>query len=200
MENSGDGEGAFYRRRRSIRLPHYDYAQRGVYFITLCVQHRRSLFGDVIDGSMVLKNLGEIVATEWRRTSKIRPNIAVDEFVVMPNHLHGLIVMEPLRRGVSHTPGGKFRSPAQTVSAIVRGFKGSTTRLINELQGTPGVMLWKRNYYEHIVRDDRELQRIREYIANNPAQWALDRENPEEGVYQYAPTDGIEEIFGGIRP
>lgn len=200
MENSGDGEGAFYRRRRSIRLPHYDYAQRGVYFITLCVQHRRSLFGDVIDGSMVLKNLGEIVATEWRRTSEIRPNIVVDEFVVMPNHLHGLIVMEPLRRGVSHTPGGKFRSPAQTVGAIVRGFKGSTTRLINELQGTPGVMLWQRNYYEHIVRDDRELQRIREYIANNPAQWALDRENPEKGVYQYAPTDGIEEIFGGIRP
>lgn len=200
MENSGDGEGAFYRRRRSIRLPHYDYAQRGVYFITLCVQHRRSLFGDVIDGSMVLKNLGEIVATEWRRTSEIRPNIVVDEFVVMPNHLHGLIVMEPLRRGVSHTPGEKFRSPAQTVGAIVRGFKGSTTRLINELQGTPGVMLWQRNYYEHIVRDDRELQRIREYIANNPAQWALDRENPEEGVYQYAPTDGIEEIFGGIRP
>ena len=200
MENSGDGEGAFYRRRRSIRLPHYDYAQRGVYFITLCVQHRRSLFGDVIDGSMVLKNLGESVATEWRRTSEIRPNIVVDEFVVMPNHLHGLIVMEPLRRGVSHTPGGKFRSPAQTVGAIVRGFKGSTTRLINELQGTPGVMLWQRNYYEHIVRHDRELQRIREYIANNPAQWALDRKNPEEGVFQYAPTDGIEEIFGGIRP
>lgn len=200
MENSGDGEGAFYRLRRSIRLPHYDYAQRGVYFITLCVQHRRSLFGDVIDGSMVLKKLGEIVATEWRRTSEIRPNIVVDEFVVMPNHLHGLIVMEPLRRGVSHTPGGKFRSPAQTVGAIVRGFKGSTTRLINELQGTPGVMLWQRNYYEHIVRDDHELQRIREYIANNPAQWALDRENPEEGVYQYAPTDAIEEIFGGIRP
>src|SRR5690348_7946928 len=97
MEESGEGEGAFYRRGRSIRLPDYDFASRGIYFIYLFGQHRRSLFGDVIDGSMVLNNLGEIVATEWRRTSEIRPNIVVDEFVVMPNHLHGLIVMEPLR-------------------------------------------------------------------------------------------------------
>lgn len=113
MENSGDGEGAFYRRRRSIRLPHYDYAQRGVYFITLCVQHRRSLFGDVIDGSMVLKNLGEIVATEWRRTSEIRPNIVVDEFVVMPNHLHGLIVMEPQEIPFTSTNGRCYRARIQ---------------------------------------------------------------------------------------
>ena len=73
-------------------------------------------------------------------------------------------------------------------------------RLINELRDTRGRTIWQRNYYEHVVRNDHELRCIREYIANNPAQWALDRENPEEGVYQYAPTDGIEEIFGGIRP
>jgi REP element-mobilizing transposase RayT len=158
------------------------------------------LLGDVIDGSMVATDLGRIVATEWRRTAQIRPNLAVDEFVVMPNHLHGLLLMEPFRRGVSHTPCEKIHSPAQTLGGIVRGFKASTTRLINELQGTPGIRLWQRNYYEHIIRNENELARIREYIANNPAQWALDRENPEEGVYQYAPTDGIEKIFGGIRP
>ena len=108
--------------------------------------------------------------------------------------------MEPFRRSVSHTPSDKFHLPAQTLGAIERGIKASTTRLINELQGTPGIRLWQRNYYEHIIRNENELARIREYIANNPAQWALDRENPEEGAYQYAPTDGIEKIFAGIRP
>ena len=193
-------DSASKRHRRSIRLPHYDYSQSGVYFITVCVQHQRCLFGDVIDGSIVLRDLGKIVAAEWRRTAEIRSNVGVDEFVVMPNHLHGLLVIEAFRRGVSHTPSDRFHSPAQSLGAIVRGFKASTTRLINEFQGTPGLMLWQRNYYEHVVRNDDELRCIREYIANNPAQWVVDRENPEEGVYQYAPTDGIEKIFGGSRP
>ena len=99
-----------------------------------------------------------------------------------------------------HTPSEKFQSPSHTLGAMVRGFKGSTTKSINELKGTPEAILWQRNYYEHVIRDDHELQRIREYIANNPAQWTLDKENPEKGVYQYAPTDGIESIFGGERP
>jgi len=193
-------DGASHRQRRSIRLPHYDYGDAGTYFITLCVQNRRCLFGQVVDRSMVLNELGRIVATEWRRTAEIRPNVAVDEFVVIPNHFHALLAMERSRRGVSHTPSEKFHSPAHTLGAIVRGFKGITTKSINELQGTRGAMLWQRNYYEHVVRNDHELQRIREYIANNPLQWALDRQNPETGVYQYAPTDGIEEIFGGMRP
>lgn len=72
--------------------------------------------------------------------------------------------------------------------------------MINAMRGAPGTAVWQRNYYEHVVRDHSELQRIREYIVNDPAQWALDRENSQTGVYQYAPTDGIESIFGGIRP
>jgi putative transposase len=192
-------DSACNRQRRSVRLSHYDYGQSGVYFITLCVQH--PLFDNIIDGSIVLTNLGQIVENEWRRTAELRSNIGVDEFVVMPNHLHGLLVMEAFRRGVSHTPSDKFHSPVQSLGAVVRGFKASTTRLVNEFRRTPGLMLWQRNYYEHVVRDDHELRRIREYIVNNPAQRALDGENPEEGVYQYASTsDGIEEIFGGIRP
>src|ERR1041384_2791761 len=86
------------RRRRSIRLPHYDYGESGAYFVTICVHHRECLFGEVVDGSIVLKDLGKIVATEWRRTAEIRPNLTVDEFVVMPNHLHGLLWMEAFRR------------------------------------------------------------------------------------------------------
>jgi REP-associated tyrosine transposase len=89
----------FNRQHRSIRLRHYDYGASGAYFITLCVQNRTCLFGDVIGGSMVLNGLGKIVATEWQRTAEIRPNVAVNEFVVMPNRFHGLLAMEAFRRG-----------------------------------------------------------------------------------------------------
>jgi len=94
----------FNRQHRSIRLRHYDYGASGAYFITLCVQNRTCLFGDVIGGSMVLNGLGKIVATEWQRTAEIRPNVAVNEFVVMPNRFHGLLATEAFRRGVLHTP------------------------------------------------------------------------------------------------
>jgi len=188
------------RQRRSIRLSHYDYGESGAYFITFCVRNRACLLGDIVDGAMVLNELGKIVAAEWLRTPALRPNVALDEFVVMPNHIHAIITLASSRRGVLHTPSEKFESPAQTLGAIVRGFKSATTRLINVMRATPGTAVWQRNYYEHVVRDDSELQRIREYIVNNPVQWALDRENPQTGVYQYAPTDGIESIFGGIRP
>jgi putative transposase len=188
------------RRRRSVRLPDFDYGQVGAYFVTLGVQDRKSLFGDVVNDAMRLNELGGIVADEWRRTATMRLNVALDEFVVMPNHFHALLAIESSRRGVLNTPSGKFHSPSQTIGAIVRGFKAATTKKINECRGRVGEVLWQRNFYEHVVRDEAELSRIREYIVNNPAQWALDRENPRTGVYQYAPTDGIESIFGGIRP
>ena len=188
------------RQRRSIRLPHYDYGDAAAYFITLTVHNRACIFGNVADGAMVLNDTGTIIVPEWSRTPIIRSQVALDEYVVMPNHFHALVAIERSRRGVSHTPSDKFHSPSQTLGAIVRGFKSATTKSINELHGTPGSVLWQRNYYEHVVRSDKELQCVREYIVNNPIQWALDRENPEKGVYQYAPTDGIESIFGGIRP
>jgi putative transposase len=186
--------------RRSIRLVEFDYGQTGVYFVTLCVQDRNCLFGEIVDGAMRLNALGAIVAAEWRRTPEIRPNVAVDEFVVMPNHFHALLAIEGSRRGVLHTPSLQLRSPSQTLGAILRGFKAATTKHFRERRQHLQAAIWQRNYYEHVVRNDEELTRIREYIVNNPAQWELDRENPKKGVYQYAPTDGIEDIFGGNRP
>src|SRR6185295_7946363 len=188
------------RRRRSLRLPGFNYGQIGVYFITLCVQHRKYLFGDVVNDTMRVNEFGKIVADEWRRMPTMRPNVVLDEFVVMPNHFHALLAIEGSRRGVLNTPSGQSRSPSQTIGAVLRGFKAATTKKINEYRGQFGEALWQRNYYEHVVRNDDELRRIREYIVNNPMQWALDRENPRTGVYQYAPKDGIESIFGGIRP
>lgn len=187
-------------QRRSIRLPGYDYSQAGAYFVTLCVHDRACLFGEVVDGAMRLNELGALVASEWLRTATIRPQVTLDEFVVMPNHFHAIIAIEDSRRGVLPYARPRFRSPAESLGSIVRGFKSATTTLINSMRNSPGVPVWQRNYYEHVIRNESELTRIREYIANNPHQWSLDRENPQKGVYQYAPTDGIEDIFGGIRP
>ena len=187
-------------QRRSIRLPDYDYSQAGGYFLTFSVHDRACLFGEVVDGVTRLNKLGAFVASEWSRTSAIRPQVALDEFVVMPNHFHATITIEDPRRGVLPYAHPTFQSPSQTLGSIVRGFKSATTTLINSMRNTPGAPVWQRNYYEHVIRNESELIRIREYIANNPHQGSLDRENPQKGVYQYAPTDGIEDIFGGIRP
>jgi REP element-mobilizing transposase RayT len=187
------------RRRRSVRLLHYDYGDAGAYFITLCVHHRACLFGAVVDGAMVLNDAGKIVAAEWHRTAVIRSQVTLDEFVVMPNHFHAMVTLESSRRGVWHTPYEKFQSPSQILRAIVRGFKAATTKRINEVRHAPGAPVWQRNYYEHVIRNENELDCMRQYVVNNPLQWSLDRENPEKGVYQYA-TDGIDEIVGGMRP
>ena len=167
--------------RRSIRLRGYDYAQAGAYFVTICAKDRECLFGEVVDGEIVLNPIGKIVDDEWRLSATLRDEIELDEWVVMPNHVHGVVVIDTSRRGdrpvgaYSHTP---LRSPSKTVGAMVRGFKSAATRRINELRGTPRVPVWQRNYYEHIIRDDDALNRIRQYIIDNPAQWASDRENP----------------------
>ncbi|MFQ5779284.1 MAG: transposase [Nitrospiria bacterium] len=170
--------------RRSIRLKGYDYRQAGAYFVTVSTQNRECLFGDIADGEMVLNDAGRMVETVWEETPKLRPNIALDEFVVMPNHVHGIVTIIETCRGVlqyaptqSNTP--KFRSPTQTIGAIIRGFKSAATKRINEMRHTPGAKLWQRNYYEHIIRNKNELNRIREYIINNPMKWELDSENPD---------------------
>ncbi len=176
--------------RRSIRLPGYDYSQAGVYFVTVCAYGGRYLFGDTVNHEMRLNWTGRIVQSEWLNTPRVRPNVELDQFVVMPNHLHALIWIHPLsrphqtdnRRGVlQYAPTGQrriLRSPAQTVGAMVRGFRAAVTKHINAVRGMHGMPVWQRNYYEHIVRDEEELKRIRQYIVTNPAGWAEDEENP----------------------
>lgn len=174
--------------RRSIRLPEYDYSQPGAYFVTLCAQDRACLFGEVVDGEMRLNDAGRIVREEWLRTAEIRPSVEMDAFVVMPNHVHGIIVIvsgdswgtlqraPTLRRAPTVERFGKPTS--NSIPTIVRLIKSATTTRINAMRDTPGAPLWQRNYYEHVIRDDDALHRIRDYIVNNPAQWALDREHP----------------------
>jgi len=168
--------------RRSIRLKEYDYAQAGMYFVTVCAQNRECLFGEVIDEEMRLNGVGQIVEAQWQKTASLRPQIKLDAYVVMPNHFHGIIFILNNRRGVlQYAPTRdrqSFRSPSQTVGAIIRGFKSAAAKEINLSRGTPGLPVWQRNYHEHIIRDENELNRIREYIVLNPARWKDDEENP----------------------
>ena len=170
--------------RRSIRLKGYDYSQEGMYFVTLCVQDRDYLFGEIANGEMMLNEMGTIAHNEWMHTPEIRKNVELDAFIVMPNHIHGIIIINcrgvcntPLRpdtdMGVCNTPQRK--SPSQTIGSIVRGYKSSVTKKINELHNTNGSVVWQRNYWEHIIRDDRSFNTIAEYIINNPKNWDNDK-------------------------
>ncbi len=172
--------------RRSIRLPTYDYTQPGAYFVTLVTYERACLFGDIVDGEMRLNAWGEIARAEWFQTAVVRPSVVLydDEFVVMPNHVHGIIWIVGATRRVAPTtrrvaPTDNPRGPASgSIGAIMAQYKSAVTKRINALRGIPATPVWQRNYYEHIIRDDGELERIRQYILDNPARWAEDQEYP----------------------
>jgi REP element-mobilizing transposase RayT len=152
--------------RRSTRLRGYDYTRAGAYYVTICTKNRRLLFGDVINSEMQLAQAGQVVAETWAGLPS-HYHIELDAFVVMPNHIHAIILILMARS-----------SPAHALSEIVRGFKTFSARRINALRGTPRVPVWQRGYHDHIIRDAVSLNRIRRYIADNPRRWTMDRENP----------------------
>jgi len=181
--------------RRSIRLKGYDYSQAGAYFITLVTHKRQHLFGRVENGEIILNELGQIARKEWLRTAELRSYVELweDEFVVMPNHVHGIIWIinnDPRGAGADVIGAradvvGAERRSAPTVGslgAIVRAYKSAVSYAINSLQNQRGAVLWQRNYYEHIIRDDKDLQAKRSYIMSNPFNWVNDDENdPMQG-------------------
>ena len=169
------------RHRRSIRLLGYDYSQAGAYFVTVCAHDRMCLFGEIADGKMRLNEAGRIVQQCWNQIPEHFPHVELGEFIVMPNHVHGIVVIaETPNVGARHAVPlpEKFCKPVPgSIPTIVRSFKSAVTKRINEMRGTPGVPVWQRNYYEHVIRNDESLHCIREYIINNPLQWDMDREN-----------------------
>jgi putative transposase len=187
--------------RRSVRLSGYDYSQPGAYFVTMVTAGRKCLFGEIVESEMSANAAGKIVRYEWddllRRFRSSEPGA----FVVMPNHFHGILITHP---GVGATlqaplapsektvprltepwldPGG---SPLRlrgllphSLGALIAGFKSSITRQINLLRSTPKVPVWQRNYYEHVIRNEKDWDRINRYIESNPCTWAMDEENPQ---------------------
>jgi len=165
--------------RRSIRLKGYNYTHPGAYFITICTYKHRCLFGRVVDGEMRLNPLGQIVTNCWNEIPHHFPHAELDEFVVMPNHIHGVISIvgathaSPLQQ--THPPRGPIPG---SLGAIVGSFKSAVTKRINRHRHTPGGVVWQRNYYEHIIRTELALNAIRQYIRDNPLRWHLDQYNP----------------------
>ena len=181
-----------YHNRKSIRLPGFDYSQPGYYFVTVCIHDRtQRLFGDVVNAEMIENEYGGIVRNELMLTEQMRPNIKIDTCVIMPNHIHvifgvgvGAYCNTP-QHTPQHTPKHTskhvqstrkttFASPSGTIGAIVRGIKSTSTKQINLLRNSPGIPVWQRNYYERIVRDEKALFAIRNYIRKNPVNWFND--------------------------
>jgi len=167
--------------RPHLRLPDYDYSSGGAYFLTICTANRENLFGEIVGDQMVLNEYGRIVEEEWRRSEEIRSEVQLGEFVVMPNHLHGIVILDPDEEEANcrlHLQASKSPRRSRSISSFVAAFKGVTTRRINALRGTPGQKVWQDNFFEHIIRNEKSFYRIATYIVDNPLRWALDQENP----------------------
>ena len=201
-------------RRRAMRLPGYDYTQPGAYFVTICVQHRKCLFGTVTDRKLQLNEIGQIIIDCWNHIPQHFPSVELYEYVVMPNHMHGIIAWGIPKPEDPHPPkiaearsprlsqiatpfentknvGARSprplknnlnrinETPSFSLGKIIAYFKYQSTKRINQRYNTPGMRLWQKNYYDHIVRDDPDLQRLREYIQINPMKWELDQLHPD---------------------
>lgn len=155
--------------RRSIRLKNYDYSQPGGYFITLCLDGKDLLLGDVVNGQMCLNQYGKIVDYFWRKLPKYYPYTQLDEFVVMPNHFHGLIIICDEINDVDYSLYQR-----KTIGQMIQSFKTFSAKQINRKLGRQGVPVWQRDFYDQIIRDERHLHNVRQYIVNNPCNWKTD--------------------------
>jgi len=177
-------------RRRTIRVLDYDYTQAGAYFITICTRNRECLLGEVVNGMVQLNAIGRLVEAVWLQTATVRPDIKLDAYVVMPNHFHAIFFIDesPGVTGATHRVAPTKNHSAtrektqraagprsRSVGAIIGQFKSLVTKRLNLTPQHGSV--WQRNYYEHVIRDEESLNRIREYIATNAQRWDSDREN-----------------------
>lgn len=180
------------RERKLNRLRDYDYSEFGYYFVTICAKDRELCFGDVVGENMVLNEFGRIADKCWRDLPNHYWNCKLDEFIIMPNHVHGIVIIDnDVGNGFKPFPVNQIKSfPTQwngykpfptnkySLSEMMRGFKTFSSRRINETQNIFRFQ-WQKSFYDRIIRDNHELYRIRKYIMNNPSQWCLDRNNPK---------------------
>ncbi len=183
------GNNSNYRHRRSIRLKEYDYSQNGLYFITICTRNSECIFGEIVEGEMVLTDAGRITRQCWLCIPEHYPDSKLHEYVVMPNHVHGIIQIYKETVGVQDLePKNKPKVRVQnfeplqnkyqkiipgSIGSIIRGFKVGVTKWFRQNKKVFNV--WQRNYYEHVIRNERSYYEISEYIMNNPAMWLDDK-------------------------
>jgi REP element-mobilizing transposase RayT len=172
--------------RQSVRHRDFDYRTPGAYFVTVCAARRKQVFGTIENGEMRLHIYGRLIVEEWQRTAKLRHEIELDEFVVMPNHFHAIVYITP---ALNATPNAatptqnptKIQRRPRSLSSLMAQFKASATRAINTHRAAHGlspVSVWQRSFHDRIIRDEKELNAIRRYIIENPLHWEHDTENP----------------------
>ena len=176
--------------RKILRIPDFDYSQPGAYYVTIVTQDRKTLFGHIIDGEMILNDMGKMVEEVWIAIPKHFPNVKLGEFVIMPNHIHGIISItveathavaaqdETLVEATHASPLPRVsRGPLPgSIGAIIGSFKSAASKRFREIPNNPEKRLWQRNYYEHVIRNERDLQAIYKYIIANPMNWDKDEE------------------------
>jgi REP element-mobilizing transposase RayT len=181
--------------RQSIRLKGYDYTQTGAYFVTICTYQRNCLFGEIVDGEMKLNISGEIAKSSWLSITRHFANVELDEFVIMPNHLHGIIIIvdNEVKQDFSENQNLSSQcfdntgiksvkingTQSQSLAAIIQNYKSVSSRKINQIHQAKGNVIWQRNYYEHIIRNAEVFNQIHQYILNNLINWQTDQENPQ---------------------
>ena len=172
----------------SARAAWWDYANPGAYFITICTHDRKHLFGQIYTGEMYLSPIGQIVDREWNKSFEIRAELFCDAWIIMPNHIHAILRIEPTngeianqvqthgRASLSIDPpwGVAYRSP-KSISSFVAGFKSAATTRINQYQNTPKQPIWQTRFHDHIIRNDADYMRIATYIEQNPRKWWDDK-------------------------
>jgi putative transposase len=180
-------------RRRSIRLKGWDYGSEGAYFITVCARNQLCVFGEVSQDRVRLNALDEVVRMTWMQTAVIHPDVVLDEFVVMPNHFHGIVFLSrtachveratpwvaPTSGALRHSLTKPIGPKGGSIGAIVGQFKSVVTKGWSAQGGFLQNPIWQRGYYDHIIRGERELDRVRQYIIDNPARWGQDKLNPK---------------------
>ncbi len=167
--------------RRSIRLKGYDYTGVGAYFVTICTQDRLHLFGEIVGADMILNDAGHMVENCWNEIPTHFPHMQLDQFVVMPNHVHGILWITKAvgAKNISPLPPPSSKRPtgtSKTIGSIIRGFKIGVTKWMRQHKQV--LDTWQRNYHEHIIRNEDDLNSIRQYIMENPRLWAEDSLNP----------------------
>ena len=159
-------------RIETTRLQRWDYSSSGWYFVTICTKDHSPILGKIMNGKMHLSPVGKIVAEEWIRSETLRPNLSLDQWVVMPNHIHGILVIEGIKtsqRDVSTTP---FTLERNSLGSIINQFKGKCTKRIRKSESPD--FAWQPRYFDHIIRNVDSLQKIRHYIQENPLKWEMD--------------------------
>jgi len=178
-----------FKDRKLNRLKDYDYSLNGYYYVTLCTHERVEVLGAVEDGRVIVNKYGEIVRDAWAKIPEHFKNVKLDEFIVMPNHIHGIIIINnPV--GTGHALSSNENRKNNDLSVVIGSFKSAVTRQINRTNRMP--FQWQRSFHDHIIRTTHSLKNIREYIINNPETWAADENNiinySIEGKACLAPT------------